>query len=62
MNTTALNLAEKIFRRKKTCRQERAQLPIEEKLRILVEMQGRTNEVRRAVGRPEMFVWGITNP
>jgi hypothetical protein len=60
MNTTALNLAEEIFRRKQSSRREAAQLPIEEKLRILVEMQKRANEVRRATGRPEMFVWELS--
>ena len=59
MSTTALDLAEEIFRRKQASRREAAQLPIEEKLRILVEMQKRANEVRRAVGRPEMFVWEL---
>jgi hypothetical protein len=31
-------------------------------LRILVEMQKRANEVRRATGRPEMFVWQLDEP
>jgi hypothetical protein len=52
-------LAEEIFRRKQASRREAAQLPIEEKLRILVEMQKRANEIRRAAGRPEMFVWEL---
>ena len=59
MNTQARDIAEEIFRRKRVARQEAARLPIEEKLRILVEMQKRANEVRRATGRPEMFVWQL---
>ena len=59
MNPQARNIAEEIFRRKRTARQEAARLPIEEKLRILVGMQKRANEVRRATGRPEMFVWQL---
>ena len=59
MSTTALDLAEEIYRRKQSSRREAAQLPIEDKLRILVEFQKRANEVRRATGRPEMFVWEL---
>ncbi len=57
MNVT--EIAEEIFRRKVRARREAARLPIEEKLRILVELQKRANEVRRATGRPEMFVWQL---
>ena len=60
MNPQARDIAEEIFRRKRVSRQEAARLPIEEKLRILVEMQKRANEVRRATGRPEMFVWQLS--
>lgn len=59
MNTTASEIAQEIFRRKKAGHAAAARLPIEEKLRILVQMQKRANEVRRAVGRPEMFVWEL---
>jgi hypothetical protein len=59
MNPQAREIAEEIFRRKREARREAAHLPIEEKLRILVEMQKRANEVRRATGRPEMFVWEL---
>ncbi len=62
MSTTASDLAEEIFRRKQSSRREAAQLAIKDKLRILVEMQKRANEVRRAVGRPEMFVWELSQP
>ena len=56
---TAQEINEEIYRRKEKARRERASLPIEEKVRILVEMQKRANEVRRAVGRPEMIVWEL---
>ena len=59
MNTPAQEIAEEIFRRKQAARREAARLPIEEKLRILVAMQKRANEVRRSTGRPEMFVWHL---
>ena len=59
MNPQAREIAEEIFRRKRGARQEAARLPIEEKLRILVQLQRRANEVRRATGRPEMFVWQL---
>ena len=59
MNPQAREIAEEIFRRKRAARGEAARLPIEEKLRILVQLQRRANEVRRATGRPEMFVWEL---
>jgi uncharacterized protein (DUF2342 family) len=61
MNTPAREIAEEIFRRKETARREAARLPIEQKLRILVGMQKRANEIRRATGRPEMFVWQLSS-
>jgi hypothetical protein len=59
MNSQVREIAEEIFRRKRKARREAAQLPIEEKLQILVQLQQRANEVRRATGRPEMFVWQL---
>ena len=59
MKTPAQEIAEEIFRRKQAGRREAVRLPIEEKLRILVKMQQRANEIRRASGRPEMFVWQL---
>ena len=59
MKTAVQEIAEAIFRRKQSGRRDAARLPIEEKLRILVGMQKRANEVRRATGRPEMFVWQL---
>jgi hypothetical protein len=59
MSTQAKEIAEIIFERKRVGRREAARLPIEEKLRILVRLQRRTNEIRRAAGRPEMFVWQL---
>ena len=57
MNPQMVAIAEEIFRRKRDARQEAARLPIEEKLRILVRLQRQANEIRRAPGREEMFVW-----
>ena len=57
MNPTAREIAEEIFRRKRAAHREAAQLPMGEKLRVLVRLQQRANEIRRATGRPPMFVW-----
>jgi len=59
MKSPAQEIAEEIFHRKQASRLEAARLPIEEKLRILVRMQQRANEIRRATGRPEIFVWRL---
>ena len=59
MSTQAKEIAERIFERKRVSRHEAARLPIEEKLRIMVRLQKRANEIRRAAGRPEMFVWQL---
>ncbi len=59
MKSPAAEIAEEIFRRKRASRREAAQLPIEEKLRILVRLQQQANEIRRATGREEMFVWKL---
>ena len=40
-------------------RTELAALPIEEKIRILIRMQKRANEIRKATGRPLKRVWEI---
>jgi len=60
MKTPAQEIAEEIFRRKHAGRREAARLPIEEKIQILVRLQRRANEIRRATGRPEMFVWQVS--
>ena len=59
MDESARDIAEIIFRRKRASRLRAARLPIEEKLRILVRLQERANLVRRAAGRPELFVWRL---
>jgi hypothetical protein len=59
VKTPIQQIAEEIFRRKQASRRQAAQLPIEEKLQILVRLQERANEIRRATGRPEMFVWRL---
>ncbi len=60
MNLQTEAVAQEIFRRKRASRRDAARLPIEEKLQILVRLQERTNEVRRATGRPEMLVWQLS--
>ena len=60
MKTLTQEIAEEIFRRKRVGRREAARLPIEEKIQILVRLQRRANEIRRAAGRPEMFVWQLS--
>lgn len=59
MSTASHALARQIFDRKQIARRSAAKLPIEEKLRILVRLQQQANEIRRAAGRPEMFVWKL---
>ena len=55
--TSAADLAGKIFQAKARGRKLAAALPIEEKLRRLVAMQKRTNEIRAATARPLIRVW-----
>ena len=52
-------IAGEIFQGKVRSRKEAAALPIEEKLRRLVEMQRRANQIRRGVARPLMRVWEL---
>ncbi len=59
MKTSAQEIAEEIFRRKQASRREAAQLPIEEKVRILVQLQKQANEIRCATGRPQILVWKL---
>jgi len=59
MTSTAKDIAGEIIQRKQRARRLLTALPIEEKVRRVVEMQRRANEVRRATGRKEMLVWNI---
>jgi len=52
-------IAEEIFRRKDASRGAAAALPIEEKIRRLVMMQRRANEIRRSAGRPLIRQWEL---
>jgi hypothetical protein len=52
-------LAEKLHRAKAARRQRLAALPIEEKIRILVEMQKLSNDIRRKTGRKPLPEWKI---
>jgi hypothetical protein len=54
------NYMEKIFKAKEEWRKERAKLPIEEKIKILVHLQEIANEVAKSTGRREpRRVWPI---
>lgn len=53
------NLAAEILAGKARSRKTAAALPIEEKLRRLVAMQQRANEIRRSASRPTMRVWEL---
>jgi hypothetical protein len=60
MNTSSpATIAGEIFQDKARSRKAAAALPIEEKLRRLVEMQRRANQIRRGVARPLMRVWEL---
>ncbi len=52
-------LAREIFAGKARSRKAAAALPIEEKLRRLVAMQQRANEIRHHAGRPLIRVWEL---
>jgi hypothetical protein len=52
-------VAQEIFDAKARRRKLAAALPIEEKLRRLVAMQQRANEIRKSAGRPLMRVWEL---
>lgn len=48
-----------LFRAKERRRKRLARLPIEEKIRIIVELQKIENEIRRATGRPTKREWDL---
>jgi len=52
-------IAREIFAGKARSHKAAAALPIEEKLRRLVAMQQRANEIRRSTNRPLMRVWEL---
>ena len=52
-------LAERLFRAKARRRRQLAALPIEEKIRILIEMQRLSNDIRRKTGRKPLPEWEI---
>ncbi len=53
------NLAKRLFRAKVARRRQLAALPIEEKIRILVEMQRLSNDIRKKTGRQPLPEWDI---
>ncbi len=52
-------IAREIFAGKDRSRKAAAMLPIEEKLRRLVAMQRRVNEIRQSTGRQTIHVWEL---
>lgn len=52
-------IAREIFAGKDRSRKAAAALPIEEKLRRLVAMQQRANEIRHSAGRRPIHVWEL---
>jgi hypothetical protein len=56
---SSATLAREIFAGKARSRKLAAALPIEEKLRRLVAMQRRANEIRSSTARPPMRVWEL---
>jgi hypothetical protein len=57
--TSAQTVASDIFQGKTRSRKLAATLPMEEKLRRLVAMQKRANEIRAATARPLIRVWEL---
>ncbi len=52
-------LARRLFRAKAARRRRLAALPIEEKIRILIDMQRLSNDIRRKTGRKTLPEWVI---
>jgi len=52
-------LAENLYRAKRERRMALAHLPIEEKIRIIVELQKWAYDIRTSVGAPARKPWGI---
>ncbi|MGH9461157.1 MAG: hypothetical protein ACRD1X_08055 [Vicinamibacteria bacterium] len=59
VRTDQRRLAEHLFRAKDARRRRLGGLPIEEKIRILVEMQKLSNDIREKTGRKPLRVWVI---
>ena len=54
------SLVEKLFAAKKARRVALARLPIEEKVRIIVELQKIAFDIRSAVGKPSPKPWDLS--
>jgi len=52
-------LSHTLFRAKAARRHRLAALPIEEKIRILIEMQKLSNDIRQKTGRKPLPEWAI---
>ena len=58
-NTEFSSMMDALFRAKEERRRELARLPIEEKIRIIVELQKMANGILAATGRAQRRVWEI---
>ena len=59
INAARRTLAKTLFQAKAQRRQRLAALPIEEKIRILIQMQKLSNDIRRKTGRTPLAEWVI---
>lgn len=59
LSSAKRKLARSLFRAKAARRRRLAALPIEEKIRILIDMQRLSNDIRRKTGRKTLPEWDI---
>ena len=59
LSSAKQELARRLFRAKAARRRRLAALPIEEKIRILIDMQRLSNDIRRKTGRKPQPEWII---
>lgn len=59
MQNVAPELLERLRQAKEERRRELAALPIEEKVKIVIELQKIHNEILRSQGKPELYVWEV---
>lgn len=53
------DILKRLRQAKEERRQELAVLPIEEKVKIVIELQKIHNEILRSQGKPELYVWEV---
>lgn len=59
MNTSPEDLSEELFRKKEARRRQLADLPFEEKLKIVVKLQQIASSIRRSGGRETQKSWEL---